>query len=266
VADSETSVGAFNVCGRGELHLSILIETMRREGYELAVSRPRVLTRVVDGVLHEPMEHLFVDVPEQYLGAVMECLGPRYAQMQKMSHPAPGALRLEFNVPARGLIGFRSQLLTVTRGYGIMNHLSAGYGPWCGDIPDRTRGALIASEDGTATTYAMNNLQDRGRFFVEPTTQVYRGMIVGEHTRDSDLEVNIAKKKHVTNIRASNSEETTRLETPHLHTLEEAIEWIGDDELVEVTPKTIRMRKMLLGSAARLRAQKARDAREKTPA
>jgi GTP-binding protein len=266
VPETENAVGAFNVCGRGELHLSILIETMRREGYELAVSRPRVLTREVDGVLHEPIEMLYVDVPEEYFGAVMEALGPRYGLMQRMSHPAPGALRLEFLIPARGLIGFRSQLLTVTRGYGTMNHLSAGHGPWAGDIPDRTRGALVASEDGLATTYAMYNLQDRGRFFVEPQTQVYRGMIVGEHSRETDLEVNIAKKKHVTNMRSSGSEDAQRLDTPHLHTLEEAIEWIGDDELVEVTPKNIRMRKAILEPAARLRAQKQREAREKASA
>ncbi|NDD30203.1 MAG: translational GTPase TypA, partial [Proteobacteria bacterium] len=266
VPESESAVGAFNVCGRGELHLSILIETMRREGYELAVSRPRVITKEIDGALHEPVEMLYVDTPEEYFGAVMEALGPRYAQMQKMSHPAPGAVRLEFLVPARGLIGFRSQLLTVTRGYATMNHLSAGHAPWAGEIADRTRGALIASEDGLATTYAMFHLQDRGRFFIEPTTQVYKGMIVGEHARDNDLEVNIAKKKHVTNMRSSGAEDTMRLDTPQIHSLEEAIEWIGDDELVEVTPKNIRMRKALLDPAARNRAQKAREAREKANA
>ena len=251
--------GAFNVNGRGELHLSILIETMRREGYELAVSRPRVLTREVDGKLHEPMELLFVDIPEEYMGAVMEALGPRYAEMQKVFHPGSGMLRLEFLIPARGLIGFRSQLLTITRGYGTMHHLSAGYGPWKGEIQGRTRGSLVAWEDGTATTYAMLNLQDRGRFFVEPGTAVYRGMIVGEHARDTDLEVNVAKAKHVTNMRSSTSEATQRLDTPQILSLEEAIEFIADDELVEVTPKSTRMRKAILDPNARLRAQKARE-------
>jgi GTP-binding protein len=262
----QSEAGAFNVMGRGELHLSILIETMRREGYELAVSRPRVITRDVNGELHEPYETLFVDVPEEYMGAVMEALGPRYGQLQKMSHPASGSLRLEFVVPARGLIGFRSQLLTMTRGYGTMNHLSHGWAAWAGEIPGRTRGSLVASEEGLATTYAMHNLQDRGTFFIEPGTQVYRGMVVGEHTRETDLEVNVAKKKHVTNMRSSGSEDALRLATPRLHSLEEALEFIADDELVEVTPKSIRMRKTLLDPAARLRALKAREAREKASA
>lgn len=255
-----SEAGAFMVCGRGELHLSILIETMRREGYELAVSRPRVLTKEVGSEIHEPLELLFVDVPEEYLGAVMETLGPRYADMQKLTHPGPGMLRLEFIIPARGLIGFRSLLLTLTRGYGVMHHLSAGWGKWRGDIPGRTRGSLVAAEDGPATAYALHNLQDRGRFFIEPQTQVYRGMVVGEHARDNDLEVNVAKKKHVTNMRSSTSDETVRLDTPQLLSLEEAIEFIADDELVEVTPKSIRMRKSILDPAARFRAYKQKEA------
>ena len=255
-----SEAGALMVCGRGELHLSILIETMRREGYEVAVGRPRVLTKEVNGELHEPLELLFVDVPEEYMGPVMETLGPRYAEMQKLTHPGPGMLRLEFLIPARGLIGFRSLLLTLTRGYGVMHHLSAGWGKWRGEIPGRTRGSLVASEDGPATAYSLHNLQDRGRFFIEPGTQVYRGMVVGEHARDNDLEVNVAKKKHVTNMRSSTSDEAVRLDTPQVLSLEEAIEFIADDELVEVTPKSIRMRKSLLDPAARFRAFKVREA------
>jgi len=253
------SADAFEVCGRGELHLSILLETMRREGYELSVSAPRVLTRMVDGALHEPIEDLTLDIPEECLGAIMERVGERRGELVAMSGSGTGRLRLEFTIPARGLVGFRSECLTLTRGYGVMNHLFAGYGPFRGDIARRTRGSMVAAETGPATGYALANLQDRGVFFIEPGEAVYTGMVVGEHCRSNDLEVNACKKKHVTNMRSSVAEETVRLDTPRRMTLEQALEFIGDDELVEITPGSIRLRKAILDPHLRLKAKKDRQ-------
>lgn len=250
------STDSFEVCGRGELHLSILLETMRREGYELAVSCPRVLMRKVEGVLMEPMEILTLDIPEESMGAVMERLGERRAEMRNMSGSGSGRLRLEFSIPMRGLIGFRSELLTLTRGYGIMSHLSDGFGPHKGEIAPRNRGVLVASESGSATSYALLNLQDRGTFFIEPGEEVYTGMLVGENCRPGDLEVNVCKKKHVTNIRSSNAEETVKLDVPRRMTLEQALEYIAEDELVEITPTQVRLRKALLCPHERNRARK----------
>jgi GTP-binding protein len=253
------SPDTFEVAGRGELHLSILLETMRREGYELSVSAPRVLLKETEQGLQEPIEELTVDVPEEYVGAVVERLGERKGEMLNMLGAGTGRVRLIYSIPMRGLIGFRSELLTQTRGYGIMSHLSAGYGPYKGEIRSRNRGSLIASEAGTATTYALLGLEDRGVFFISPGDTVYAGMVVGEHSRPNDLEVNVCKKKQVTNIRSSTSEQTVRLEVPRETTLESALEYIADDELVEVTPSSIRIRKRYLDThvRARLRKEKA---------
>ena len=253
------SPDAFEVCGRGELHLSILLETMRREGYELSVSAPRVLTRMVDGVLHEPIEDLTLDIPEEYLGAIMERVGERRGELVAMTGSGTGRLRLEFTIPARGLVGFRSECLTLTRGYGVMNHLFSGYGPFRGEIARRTRGSMVAGETGPTTTYALTNLQDRGVFFIEPGEQVYTGMVVGEHCRPNDLDVNVCKKKHLTNMRSSTAEETVRLDAARKLTLEQALEFIGDDELVEVTPSHVRLRKSILDPHMRLKAKKDRQ-------
>lgn len=254
--DNTESPDTFEVAGRGELHLSILLETMRREGYELSVSAPRVLFKDSDEGMLEPMEELTVDVPEEYVGAVVERLGERKGEMLNMLGAGTGRVRLVYNIPMRGLIGFRSELLTQTRGYGIMSHLSAGYGPYKGEIRNRNRGSLIASEAGVATTYALLGLEDRGVFFISPGDTVYAGMVVGEHSRPNDLEVNVCKKKQVTNIRSSTSEQTVRLEVPRETTLESALEYIADDELVEVTPTSVRIRKRYLDTHVRARLRK----------
>ncbi|MCW2278117.1 GTP-binding protein [Heliophilum fasciatum] len=247
----------FLVSGRGELHLSILIETMRREGYELAVSKPQViLHRDEEGELQEPLEHLIIDVPEEFMGVVMEKLGTRRAEMTNMGTAGTGQLRLEFIIPARGLIGYRTEFLTDTKGFGIMHHLFHEYGPYRGEIAGRSRGAVIAAENGTATIYALGNLQERVSFFIPPGTDVYTGMIVGENAREQDMECNVAKTKHLTNMRASGSDGTTRLEPHRELSLEDALEWIEDDELVEVTPKSIRLRKRILDPHMRARANK----------
>jgi GTP-binding protein len=256
VEDTE-SPDAFQVSGRGELHLSILIENMRREGYELQVSKPKVIYKKVAGELHEPMELLTVDIPDEAVGSVMENLSNRKAEMLNMCPNGRGQTRLEFNIPARGLIGFRSEFMTITRGYGILNHIFNGYLPAKGEIATRYQGALIAFEMGEATTYGLLTAEDRGNFFITPGTKVYEGMIVGQNNRSSDLELNICKKKHLTNVRASGSDDTVKLKEPHIFTLEEAIEFIADDELVEVTPKSIRMRKRLLQKHEREKAAKA---------
>ncbi|BDG59091.1 translational GTPase TypA [Caldinitratiruptor microaerophilus] len=252
----------FQVSGRGELHLAILIETMRREGYELAVSRPEVITRRgPDGQLLEPIETLIVDIPEAYLGVVMEKVGARRGELVHMTASGEGQLRLEFTVPARGLIGYRAEFLTDTRGYGVMHHLFHGYGPYRGDIPGRSRGSAVASETGTATTYALYNLQERVTFFITPGTEVYQGMVVGEHARENDIDVNVCKTKHLTNIRSSTQEQTLRLEPPRLLTLEQALEWIKADELVEVTPKAIRVRKRYLDPIVREKLARGKEPR-----
>src|SRR5881628_4058026 len=237
---------AYRVMGRGELQLAILIETMRREGYELAVGKPEILTRTVDGEIHEPVELLVIDCPESFLGVVIEKLGSRKGKMVKMVNNGSGRVRLEFHIPSRGLIGLRSEILTDTRGTAILNSLFHAWVEWQGDIPMRPTGALIADRAGKATAYAMFNLQERGELFVSPNTEVYEGMIVGENARDADLNVNIVKEKKLTNMRASSADEAIRLVPPRILNLEQAIEFVKDDEMVEVTPKSIRLRKKVL--------------------
>jgi len=239
------------VIGRGELQLSILIEMMRREGYEVQVSRPDIVTRTLNGVRSEPIEDLVIDVPEDFQGVVIAQVGTRRGVMTKMVNHGSGRVRLEFRIPARGLIGFRSQFLTDTKGTGIMNHLFAGWEPWHGAIPSRATGALVADRTGVATAYAIYNLQERGEIFLEPATNVYEGMIIGENSRPNDMDVNVTKEKKQTNMRASTADEAIRLIPPRIMSLEQAIEFINDDELVEVTPKSIRLRKRILASNQR---------------
>jgi GTP-binding protein len=242
---------AFKVMGRGELQLAILIEMMRREGYELQVGKPEILTKQIDGKLHEPLEMLVIDVPEQFIGVVIEKLGARKGKMSKMVNHGSGRVRLEFLVPSRGLIGLRSEILTDTRGTAILNSLFHGYIEWQGEIPLRPTGSLISDRNGVATSYAIYNLQERGEMFVTPGTEVYEGMIVGENAKDNDLTVNIVKEKKLTNMRASSADEAIRLVPPRLLNLENAIEYINEDELVEVTPKSIRLRKKILKASFR---------------
>jgi GTP-binding protein len=246
-----------NVLGRGELQLSILIEMMRREGFELQVSRPDIVTKNVNGTLMEPVEDLVIDVAEEFQGVVIAQIGTRRGTMTKMVNHGSGRVRLEFRIPARGLIGFRSQFLTETKGTGIMNHLFAGWEPWHGAIPSRATGALVADRAGVATAFAIWNLQERGEMFVEPGEAVYEGMIVGENARASDMDVNITKEKKQTNMRASTADEAVRLIPPRKLGLEQAIEFINDDELVEVTPHNIRLRKRIL--AANMRPKRTAD-------
>ncbi len=245
------SADAFKVLGRGELQLSILIEMMRREGFELMVGRPEIVTRTVDGVLMEPVERLTIDIPDNHVGVVIEKLGPRKGEMVKMHNHGYGRVRLEFRVPSRGLIGLRSELLTETRGTIVMNSLFDGYMAHQGDIPLRPTGALIADRNGATTAYALDGLQDRGVLFVPPGVEVYEGMIIGEHSRDTDLDVNVVREKKLTNMRASSADEAIRLAPHRAMNLEQAIEFIADDELVEVTPKNLRMRKKVLQSNQR---------------
>lgn len=249
------SADSFKVSGRGELHLSILIETMRRQGYEFQVSKPKVILKEIDGVVCEPVELLMIDVPEEYMGTVMEKLGSRKAEMTDMRSAAEGYVRLEFKIPARGLIGYRSEFLTDTKGNGIMNHIFYGYEPYKGEITQRQRGSLVAWEDGEAVTYGLYNAQERGTLFITPGTMVYEGMIVGENSRNEDIVVNVCKKKHVTNMRAAGSDEALRLTSPRILSLEQALEFISDDELVEVTPKNIRLRKRILDTEQRAKAR-----------
>ncbi len=237
---------AFKVMGRGELQLAILIEIMRREGYELMVGKPEILTRTVSGELQEPLELLVVDCPEQYIGVVVEQLGKRKGQMSKMVNHGSGRVRIDFDVPSRGLIGIRNQLLTDTRGTAVMNSLFNGYIAWQGDIPTRPTGSLVADRPGKTTAYAIFNLQERGYIFVTPGMEVYEGMIIGENSRDRDINVNIVKEKKLTNMRASTSDEAIRLMPPRILNLEQAIEFIRDDEYVEICPQSIRLRKKIL--------------------
>jgi GTP-binding protein len=258
------SPDTFRVSGRGELHLGILIETMRREGYEFQVSRPEVIYKRIDDVLCEPIEHVIIDVPDEFVGAVIENLGRRRGELRNMISNN-GNTRLEFFVPARGLLGFRGEFMTQTKGNGILHHNFHGYEPYKGDLSHRTRGAIVAMESGEAVAYALWKLQERSTFFIEPGTRVYVGMVVGENSREHDMTVNVCKTKHLTNMRASGADEAIRLETPWLMTLEQAIEWIGDDELVEVTPKSVRLRKRYLDANERLRmAKKKADVVEET--
>ncbi|MDI3509160.1 MAG: GTP-binding protein [Clostridiales bacterium] len=240
------SPDAFKVSGRGELHLSVLIETMRREGYEFQVSRPEVIYREINGVKYEPMEQLIIDVPEEYMGAVIEKLGPRKAEMLNMHNMNNGYVRMEFKIPSRGLIGYKSEFMTDTKGNGIMHHIFMDYEPYKGDIPTRQRGSLVAFEDGETTVYGLYNAQERGTLFVGPGVKVYQGMVVGENLRGDDMDINVCKKKHMTNMRSSTADEALRLVPYREMSLEQCMEFIGDDELIEVTPKNIRMRKRVL--------------------
>jgi len=252
VEDTE-SPEQMKVIGRGELQLSILIEMMRREGFELQVSRPEIVVKEIDGVKMEPVEDLVIDVPEEFQGVVIAMAGTRRGIISKMVNHGSGRVRLEFRIPARGLIGFRSQFLTDTKGTGIMNHIFAEWEPWHGAIPSRTTGALVADRTGVATAYAIFNLQERGEIFIEPQTSVYEGMLIGENARQNDMDVNVTKEKKQTNMRASTADEAIRIVPPRLLSLEQAIEFINDDELVEVTPKTIRLRKRILAANQRPR-------------
>ncbi|HLI78320.1 MAG TPA: translational GTPase TypA [Acidobacteriaceae bacterium] len=243
----------FKVLGRGELQLSVLIEMMRRESFELMVSRPEIVTKRIEGQLMEPSEQLTIDIPEAFVGTVIERLGPRKGEMVKMSNHGSGRVRMEFKIPSRGLIGLRNEMLTETRGTIVMNSIAADYIPYQGEIPQRPTGALISDRAGTTTTYALNGLQDRGVLFVPDGIEVYEGMIVGEHSRDNDLDVNAVREKKLTNMRASSADEALRLVPYRQQTLEQAIEFIADDELVEVTPKSLRLRKKVLQANRRPR-------------
>ncbi len=255
VQETETA-DCFEVSGRGELHLSILIETMRREGYEFQVSKPSVIFKERDGVLLEPIEFLTVDVPEEFMGAVMEKLGPRKAEMVNMTSAINGYTRLEFRVPARGLIGFKNELMTDTKGNGIMNHVLDEYEEFRGAIPERSRGSLVVFETGVSITYGLFNAQERGTLFIGPGMDVYQGMIAGECSRADDIEVNVCKKKHLSNTRSSGSDEAQKLVPVKQMSLEQCLEFIASDELVEVTPKNVRMRKKILNPEMRKRAAK----------
>lgn len=238
----------FKVSGRGELQLAIIIEQMRREGYELQVSRPEVVTHTENGTLMEPIEHVFIDVPTESVGVVTEALGRRKGLMIQMTNHGSGRVRLEFEIPSRGLIGFRSQFLTETRGMGLLNTLFLRHAPWGGPIPQRQSGALVSDRGGQTTPFAITNLQERGTMFVGPQIPVYEGMIIGENSREADLNVNITKEKQLTNMRSSTSDIVTKIIPPMIPSLEQSLEWINDDELVEVTPKAIRLRKKVLSS------------------
>ncbi|MBA5850560.1 translational GTPase TypA [Clostridium sp. cel8] len=250
------SPDCFKVSGRGELHLSILIETMRREGYEFQVSKPTVIFKEENGHKLEPIEYLTIDVPEEFMGVVMEKLGPRKAEMVNMTSAVNGYTRLEFKIPARGLIGFRNEFMTDTKGNGIMNHVLNGYEPYKGDIPERTKGSLVVFESGVSITYGLFNAQERGTLFIGPGVEVYEGMIVGECSRPEDIEVNVCKKKHLSNTRSSGADEALKLVPVTNMSLEKSLEFIASDELVEVTPKNIRMRKKILKTDLRKKASR----------
>jgi GTP-binding protein len=242
----------FVISGRGELQMAILVEMMRREGFELAVGKPEVITRVENSIKHEPMERLVIDCPEDFVGVVTQKIGTRRGRMMNMVNHGTGRVRLEYRIPSRGLIGFRSQFLTDTRGTGLLNHLFDGWEPWTGDIPHRTTGALVADRTGKVTPYAIEHVQDRGEIFVEPNDRVYEGMIVGENSREQDIDVNMVREKKLTNMR-SVGEDAVRLVPVHRLSLEQAIEWIRDDELLEVTPTSLRLRKRVLQANMRPR-------------
>lgn len=247
---------SFKVMGRGELQMAILIEMMRREGYELSVSMPETITKDINGVLHEPMELLVIDVPEEFVGVVTQQVGIRKGRMQKMQNNGHGRVRLEYRIPSRGLIGFRSQFLTDTKGTGLLNHLFDGYEPWHGPMTKRQTGALVADRPGRSTTYALFHLQPRGTLFIKENTPVYEGMIIGENSRDNDLDVNVTKEKKLTNMRAASADDTIQLIPPRILNLEQAIEFIREDELVEVTPQSIRLRKKILEANKRPKINK----------
>ena len=246
----------WEVQGRGELQLAILVETMRREGFELTVGKPRVVTREVDGQIHEPFEHLSIDVPDDYVGVVSQLLGLRKGRMQQMVNHGTGWVRLEYRVPARGLIGFRTEFLTETRGTGILHHVFDGYEPWQGELRTRPNGSLVADRQGQTTQFALLNLQERGQMFIAPGAEVYAGMIVGENARSEDMDVNPAKEKKLSNVRSATGDELVRLAPPRLLSLDQALEFIREDEAVEVTPSSVRLRKVELDPALRARAAK----------
>ncbi|RHW36552.1 translational GTPase TypA [Neobacillus notoginsengisoli] len=255
--ENTDSPDAWIVSGRGELHLSILIENMRREGYELQVSKPEVIVREIDGVRCEPVERVQIDVPEEYTGAVMESIGARKGEMADMVNNGNGQVRLTFMIPARGLIGYTTEFLTLTRGYGIINHTFDSYEPMlAGQVGGRRQGVLVSMESGKATTYGIMHVEDRGTIFVEPGTEIYEGMIVGEHTRENDITVNITKVKHATNVRSANKDQTSTIKKPRIMTLEESLEYLNEDEYCEVTPVSIRLRKKILDKNERERFAK----------
>jgi len=251
LVEETDSPDTFRVSGRGELQLAILIEIMRREGYEVEVGKPEIITHQEGGRTLEPMEHLVIDVPEEFIGAVTQKIAPRKGAMTKMVNHGTGRVRLEYRLPSRGLIGYRTEFLTDTRGTGLLNHLFDGYDEWQGDIPHRQNGALVADRAGRTTGYAIDNLQARGVMFLAPGEPVYEGQIVGENSRDNDLDVNITKEKKLTNMRASSADESIRLTPPRIMNLEQCLEWIREDELLEVTPKSLRLRKRALGGRRR---------------
>jgi len=248
-----TRPDAWEVQGRGELALAILVEQMRREGFELTVGKPQVVTRTIDGKRHEPIERMTIDVPEEYLGAVTQLMAARKGQMETMTNHGTGWIRMEFLVPARGLIGFRTQFLTETRGTGIASSIAEGYAPWAGKIVSRTTGSLVSDRAGAVTAYALIRLQDRGSFFVEPTQETYEGQVVGENPRGEDMDVNVVREKQQTNMRSSTADTFEALVPPRRLTLEEALEFAADDECVEVTPEAVRIRKVILNSQERFR-------------
>ncbi|WP_409275455.1 translational GTPase TypA [Neobacillus sp. SCS-31] len=255
--ENTDSPDAWIVSGRGELHLSILIENMRREGYELQVSKPEVIVKEIDGVRCEPVERVQIDVPEEYTGAVMESIGARKGEMSDMVNNGNGQVRLIFMIPARGLIGYTTEFLTLTRGYGIINHTFDSYQPMlAGQVGGRRQGVLVSMESGKATTYGIMQVEDRGTIFVEPGTEIYEGMIVGEHTRENDITVNITKVKHATNVRSANKDQTSTIKKPRIMTLEESLEYLNEDEYCEVTPESIRLRKKILDKNERERIAK----------
>src|SRR5699024_1517588 len=255
--EQTASPDAWVVSGRGELHLSILVENMRREGYELQLSKPEVIVKEIDGVKCEPIERVQIDVPEEYTGGVMESLGIRKGEMLDMANYGNGQVRIEFKVPSRGLIGYSTEFMTITHGYGIINHTFEEYAPMVkGQVGGRRQGVLVALENGKASTYGIMNLEDRGIIFVEPGTEVYAGMIVGEHNRDNDLTVNITKEKHLTNMRSANKDQTAMIRKTRKMSLGEAIQYLNDDEYCEVTPESIRLRKKILNQTERKKQAK----------
>ena len=261
--DNTDSPDAWIVSGRGELHLSILIENMRREGFELQVSKPEVIVRVIDGVRSEPVERVQIDVPEEHTGSIMESMGARKGELLDMINNGNGQVRLIFNVPARGLIGYTTEFLTLTRGYGIMNHTFDSYQPMQqGQVGGRRQGVLVSMENGKATTYGIMGVEDRGVIFVEPGTEIYEGMIVGEHSRENDLSVNITKMKQQTNVRSATKDQTNTIKKPRILTLEESLEYLNEDEYCEVTPESIRLRKKILNKSEREKSAKKKKSSE----
>jgi GTP-binding protein len=255
--DPTDSPDAWTVSGRGELHLSILIENMRREGFELQVSKPKVIVKEIDGVRCEPVERVQIDVPEENTGSIMESMGARKGELLDMINNGSGQVRLIFNIPARGLIGYSTEFLTLTRGYGIMNHTFDSYQPMQkGQVGGRRQGVLVSMETGKSTQYGTMGVEDRGTIFVEPGTEIYEGMIVGEHNRENDLTVNIVKAKQMTNMRSANKDQTSTMKKPRIMSLEEALEYLNDDEYLEVTPESIRLRKKILDKNEREKSAK----------